>query len=607
MYCTVQTFEVKPSFTGHPSGLQPDPRANNSTVTDNSPTMSSLRRDGRSPRNVRLKALAPPLADSPTARNPKPTPGLLAPPPAPASEQQVHRNDLEELEFRLQSEVDEDFFQDPTKFHTTHRVIDVLGAQLLGEQDSTDPETLRKNNPAYKALKKQQHIVEEAIEHVAIVHCADLNASVVHVGRVSRQFSEAVGKVQSLRRQVRDIQETLGTSTSHEMNITNVDDSTLGPASEAQAVAMSLRELWLKKLECEAVLSLLEKMEVVRAAPAQFDAYIRPRTGGPCRIGAAVLTLSHAFDIAFNSNVTYVPALQNVSQEITNRKQVADQIIWETLYEVLYLRTANGAVSVEMPITTNLSSGATASSVEPQRWSTTGIKNPFLHRNMKFAEDDDWDQQSYDSHTSSSSLISKESGASSKLTASTGMSSELKKYTRMMIPINLLEAELDLEADERRCLEQSSVHHSQSWDVAQRTLPRYEDHVLALRILVECLAKLNRLDDVERTLHETLEQEIRKLAQTEQARTFMRLERGTRSKRGTQDLKDFRRHMKGILSSLGCVMIRLSHLAQILRHVIVSVVVAERSERPYYCVCSIVMQHSHSTSIFAKCRFRIRD
>ena len=96
------------------------------------------------------------------------------------------------------------------------------------------------------------------------------------------------------------------------------------------------------------------------------------------------------------------------------------------------------------------------------------------------------------------------------------------------------------------------------------------------------MEKLGRLDDVERTLHENLQGELRKLAQTEQAKTFMRLERGVvrRSSNRRQDLKDFRRHLRGLLSSFGCVMLRLSHLAQILRHVIVSRVlrVSDRRE-----------------------------
>jgi hypothetical protein len=43
-----------------------------------------------------------------------------------------------------------------------------------------------------------------------------------------------------------------------------------------------------------------------------------------------------------------------VSQEITNRKQMADQNIWITLVEELYLRTANGQVSVEMLVSSGV-------------------------------------------------------------------------------------------------------------------------------------------------------------------------------------------------------------------------------------------------------------
>ena len=105
--------------------------------------------------------------------------------------------DLANLEKQLNDEVDEDFFDDPRKFHTLHRVIDVLGMQL--DQDRVlNLET----NPAFKALKDQQTVVEEAIEHLAMIHCADLNGSVVQVGRVARQFHDAVTKVRCIRKQV---------------------------------------------------------------------------------------------------------------------------------------------------------------------------------------------------------------------------------------------------------------------------------------------------------------------------------------------------------------------------------------------------------------------
>ena len=116
---------------------------------------------------------------------------------------------------------------------------------------------------------------------------------------------------------------------------------------------------------------------------------------------------------------------------------------------------------------------------------------------------------------------------------------------RMMISLPIIEAELDLEADERRCLEEIALSGMFSRAVLapstgpsssnrqrhnhQQPLPRYADPVLALRILVECIAKLNRLDDIERMMQEGLTEEIRSVVQREQARTFSRLERMRRT------------------------------------------------------------------------------
>ena len=97
----------------------------------------------------------------------------------------------------MEEKVNAEFFQNPQDFYTTHFVIDVLGAQLE-TTTTTNVQEIRQYNPAYKALQQQQAIVEKAIEHVAICHCADLNASVVHVGRVSRQLAFAVTKKYNL-------------------------------------------------------------------------------------------------------------------------------------------------------------------------------------------------------------------------------------------------------------------------------------------------------------------------------------------------------------------------------------------------------------------------
>jgi hypothetical protein len=233
--------------------------------------------------------------------------------------------ELVELERRLNEEVDEEFFLEPRKFNTLQRVIDVLVLQMMDESTfatggGANGELVK--NPAYKQLKGQQQIVEGAIEHMAVIHCADLNGSVIQVGRVARQFSEAVSKVRTLRAKVRDIQDTLGHSTQSKIGGG-------GGASAKTAAAMSLRELWLKKLECEATLALLEKLDVIRAAPSRFDMLIRP----PCRIGAAVLTLSQALSTMFENDVAQVQALHKIMEQLMLRKQKAEEIIWDTLHD----------------------------------------------------------------------------------------------------------------------------------------------------------------------------------------------------------------------------------------------------------------------------------
>ena len=100
------------------------------------------------------------------------------------------------------------------------------------------------------------------------------------------------------------------------------------------------------------------------------------------------------------------------------------------------------------------------------------------------------------------------------------------------------------------------------------TKPTYLDHVLGLRTLVECLVRLRRLDDVERVVQENMETEVRYLVQRQQAQTFALLEGSSTVTDG-----DFRRHLTGLLSGFGSVLVRISHLAQIVRFRIVSFLV----------------------------------
>lgn len=309
--------------------------------------------------------------------------------------------------------------------------------------------------------------------------------------------------------------------------------------------------------------------------------------------------------IANNSCALQVQALHKIMEQLMLRKQRAEELIWDILQSVLFLRTANGS---EKHLHSSVAAENTkhrAKSFQTISSTNHGVQNPFFSPRIRLSNDlEDDDDVSVESDNSGASLFSIENdedefstaGVSTASSAKTGSTARRKivgtavlmdgvTKQRMMIPIPVIEAELDLEADERRCLEHNAALYriglginqvNKSSDPRHIQLPRYEDPVLSLRILVECLANLRRLDDVERILNENLENEIRSIVQREQARTFARLERrragpNMRASRQKQaDLKDFRRHWTGLLSAFGCVMLRLSHLAQILRFRIVS-------------------------------------
>lgn len=644
--------------------------------------------------------------------------------------------DLAHLEERLTEEVDEEFFQDPPKFHTLQRVIDVLGMQLSLNEDASSGKRrkARRNslsagkkeapridrNPAYRSLVAQRDVVEEAIEHLALIHCADLNGSVVQVGRVARQFHDAVSQVHSLRKQVKDIQETLGTGgnrntvTFNSAGIAvNASGNPIGgnstkdteareAARAAASSAMSLRELWLKKLEAEAVLALLEKLDTIRAAPMKFDDLLRQH-----RIGAAVLTVSNGLDTMFMSDVNQIQALHKIMEQLMIRKQKAEEVVWELLSDVLFLRTGNGTAQLvalgagaieaifsnsdkskgrPRRITANASISGESNSIKqdstdggssdpnnkngidgnnsimanssvgsgapsrqqlaqqahnpstnplaaasylwnlpPSGWDyirrqQMGMVNPFLTTRMRFALDPDdlqlesilrnieaqqrerergrlsdgVDEDFYDDEeeenslfvtSRSSSVQSNNAGDEKKQgDASAGDNSTNNSRPEAVIPASMMDAEFDLEADERRSLEEQQYDSQgrRRKQALHMTKPTYLDHVLALRTLVECLVRLRRLDDVERIVTEALDKELSQLVQREQARTFLWVEKSStdRLRKGAGgryaallnkagsgiDLRDFRQHLHHILSAFGNVQIRLIHLTQIIRH-----------------------------------------
>jgi hypothetical protein len=244
-------------------------------------------------------------------------------------------------------------------------------------------------------------------------------------------------------------------------------------------------------------------------------------------------------------------------------------VLWETLADVIYLRTGNlleARISdPEAPPTPEPDPAAT---FQRGVYSRTEKEYAFLKLCRRYFNADD---VGYDDP--------KEYAGDDHEDPEKRMSRDERPEASMLIPIQVAQAELDLEKDEARCLRESGPTSAEAQNASgrtrQRQIPPYGDHVLALRILVEAMCQLQRVDDVERVLLDGFESEIRSVVRAVQTKTFLRLEerksvQTVRSVGKTDSLEDFRLHLRGLLSAFGSVMLRLHHLAEILHLRIVS-------------------------------------
>ena len=288
------------------------------------------------------------------------------------------------------------------------------------------------------------------------------------------------------------------------------------------------------------------------------------------------MTLSEAISVMFSDDVAQVQAFDKIMEQLMGRKQRAEEILWATLTDVVYRHSWEEGREGEKRRRERMERRARALEAAGRDGDESEEEdiNSYTDTATNFEDD-----------ASTKSGMRESVGSGGRDSASSGQNPSVVQCKRM-VGRALLESDLDLEGDELRCADPnpnaSVTHLPATYLHPEQALPRYTDPVLALRILVDCLTKLKRLDDVEQFLSEGIEREIRKVAEREQAKTYARLERrrGLRpvgedgdSFQGAEEqdeLKEFKVHLNNLLKSFGGVMTRLLHLTQILRHKIVS-------------------------------------
>ena len=246
-----------------------------------------------------------------------------------------------ELENTLTASLSSDFFEPCETFTSLHKVIDVLAAandvspsSPPSSQSSSPLNLSLQSNPAYKALKQKQQIVQKSISHVTNTHYNDLNISLVAMKKVTSQFDDVKKDVGRLVDQVGDVQKMLDNTFEVESSSSSNNNNNNNHQQQQQHASQSLKELYNKKMEAEYVLQILQKLEKLRSFPGRFDALIANH-----QLFTAVHQISSSLELCFSADVVKVQALSKVTEEIIKRKQQGDNHLVQSIHDVLYLRT----------------------------------------------------------------------------------------------------------------------------------------------------------------------------------------------------------------------------------------------------------------------------
>lgn len=177
------------------------------------------------------------------------------------------------------------------------------------------------SNESYRKLKEQQATVSSAVSYITSTHYTSLNASVVAIGGVSRKFEDALAEVKRMRADIKTVKG-------------RVEDRMDSSPSQQCVSSDTLRSLYSKKAECNAVIDILEKLERLKESERVYDDFSREG-----RVWAATNHLSESLSTLFSPSVASIAALSTVSEVLMRLKQDGEDFLVGMVMDVVYLRT----------------------------------------------------------------------------------------------------------------------------------------------------------------------------------------------------------------------------------------------------------------------------
>eukprot|EP01041_Mallomonas_annulata_P006612 gene6612-13388_t len=199
---------------------------------------------------------------------------------------------FDKLNKELKNEVNNLFFEEPSKFRSLIEVIKVLGTttnsiggESNGEQNDPSLGSFQTRIPAYGILRKQRALVNRVVEDVVKFQHGSLNNSVDTMSDVLEGYGKCRDDVRSLRVSLHEIK----TGVSSKRGV---------------GLQADLRELWLRNKQLEHELRILCDVNTIREAPGVIEKLAQHK-----RYLSAVCSLNRSLTSLFTEDLINVEAL----------------------------------------------------------------------------------------------------------------------------------------------------------------------------------------------------------------------------------------------------------------------------------------------------------
>ncbi len=261
-----------------------------------------------------------------------------------------------QLDDRLGKGIEGQYFFEPKEFRSLIVVLEVLGNKIEeleggsgGHDDSDLVASLREKNPLYNRLLEQRKLCHEVIEGVVTFQHGGLNNSIDTMSDVILEYNKGREDIKVLKESLSEIKSVLMSKKSGQI---------------------SLKELWMKKIEAEESLRILKDLESLKDTKVKISRLFQQK-----KYFNAVITLNKSFELMFSEDLIDVTGVGQVRDDLMEMKEVLlDNVVNELKDVVLYIAedvyakgTVNNATNEsnsddEYDGVTAISSDATSSS-----------------------------------------------------------------------------------------------------------------------------------------------------------------------------------------------------------------------------------------------------